>query len=262
MKIFLGTLNGGGDKTLTRLYNSIKNFVIPQLHGYEWVWSVLSQGSKGANEQVLKNIKLQMSDHFTGFIYKDNIGVTIGTNDLIDYYKELNFDLFWMIDDDIEFIDGGFLITMLKALFAMNKKTCATTPCFFGKERNEYTRRRYEIIDIIDHGSGCTLYNKDVYEKCGYYDENLKQYGTDSEFNNKIRLAFGDKSLSLIGGNLTKHYNQTGTFNCYSKEEWNNIVKKDNEYLKNKIYDKDNIYQPRVLTKLPTWKNFNFVKII
>ena len=59
MKIFLGTLNGGGDKTLTRLYNSIKNFVIPQLHGYEWVWSVLSQGSKGANEQVLKNIKFR-----------------------------------------------------------------------------------------------------------------------------------------------------------------------------------------------------------
>jgi hypothetical protein len=262
MKIFLGTLNGGGNDTLIRLYKSIQKCIIPQLSMYQWKWVVLSQGSKGAKEDNLIKIKNQLRDNFTGFLCSENIGVATGTNDLIDYFKELNYDYFWMIDDDIEFINDRFFVHMIHALEHLNKKTCATVVCYFGQNRVQYRRQTFQIIDTCDHGSGCTLYNKVIYDKCGYYDENLKQYGTDSEFNNRIRLVFGDKSLSLIGGNLTNHYNQTGTFNCYSKDQWNEIVKIDSEYLKNKKYDSNNIFQPRCNFKFPFWKNPNFVKII
>ena len=262
MKIFLGTLNGGGNETLLRLYRSIKKCIIPQLKLYDWKWTVLSQGQKGSQKNIILDIKRDLKDNFTCFQSIENLGVVVGTNDLIDYYKELNFDYFWMIDDDIEFIDNKFLLYMIHALTDLGKKTCATSVCYFGQNRVQYQRQQYQIIDVADHGSGCTLYHKDIYDCCGYYDENLKQYGSDTEFNNKIHTAFGDKALSLVGGNLTKHYNQTGTFNCYSREQFSDIVKKDSEYLKNKKYDPQNIYQGRTLFKVPFWKNRDFVEII
>ena len=96
-----------------------------------------------------------------------------------------------------------------------------------------------------DHGSGFTMYHADLLNKIGYYDENLIQYGSDTEYNNRIKLYYGQKSLSLIGGMHAHHYNQTGTKNCYTNLDWQEIYKKDLNYLKNKDYTVNDIFIQR-----------------
>jgi len=233
MKLFIGTMNGGGN-VLYRLYKNFSEYISPQLSKYDWKWTILVQGNKGLDQELLIEIQKEYPLNVDILLQKENLGVVKGTNELIKHYNIYKSDIFWMIDDDILFTNEMDIDIMIRALDT--HMTCATQVCWFGKKL-EYSKTN-PVIDIPDHGSGCTMYKKDVYEKCGGYDHNITQYGSDTEFNNRIKLAFGDKSLSLLCGNQTTHTNQTGTFNCYTRQEWDDIIKKDNEYIRNKKYDK------------------------
>ena len=247
MKIFLGTLNGGGSKTLERLFNTFEKNMNPQISSNLcwWRWHILVQGDKGANQSVLDNISNRYKENINIIPCKKNIGVVQGTNEIFDNMKQDPIDAFMILDDDISLSSSSFLKGMIGSIIQYKKKTCCASVCFFGKERSEYTKRLNEIIEVPDHGSGFTMYDADILKTCGYYDESLIQYGSDTDFNTRIKLNYGQKSLSLLGGLHATHNNQTGTKNCYTDKEWQAIYKKDNEYLKNKDYNIKNIYAPR-----------------
>lgn len=245
-KIVIGTLNGGGHLTLARLYNSLRENVFPEIeNNFEFSWHVLIQGDKGCD---LNKIYL-IIDKFSKYIHlhkiPENIGVVKGTNRLYDFAKKESFDIFWMIDDDIAICSKDVVHLLSDSVLNKGYKTCCTQVCYFGpkEQKEKYEKMKGNIISLPDHGSGCTMYHKDVFEKCGYYDENITQYASDTEFNNRIKLAFGKNSLSMLcGKNKCAHYNQTGTRNCYDRETFQRIVKQDNEYVRNKKYTEYNIF--------------------
>lgn len=234
IKLAIGTLNGGGTYTLERLHRSFNEYMSLQLavNCSFWKWHILVQGDKGASVTATDKI---LSSHGTNvnIIKVDkNIGVVQGTNEIFDYMHKDELDAFMILDDDIELTANGFLQGMILALLN-GQKTCSTHVCCFTNQRNDFAKRKGEIIEVADHGSGFTMYHKDVFDKCGYYDEKIVQYGSDTEYNNRIKRAFGNNSLSLIGGVYARHHNQTGTKNCYSDKEWDRILAIDSGYIRN-----------------------------
>ncbi len=233
--ISICTLNGGGSKTLIRLYKSITTYLRHQLDNHDWIWNILIQGNYGCNDKYRDLIK-RVLRHKVNFInVPNNIGVVNGTNELIDISKKQKYDLdvLWILDDDIEIISYSIMDLMLSALNTY--KTCTTTSGWFG-DTSTIQGPDDSVCTIPDHGSCCTMFHRIVLDKCGYYDRNIKQYMSDTEFNTRIKREFGVNSLSLLKGKHTKHYNQTGTFNCYTRREWKNIMAHDIAYVKSKKY--------------------------
>lgn len=241
MKIFIATLNGGGTETLIRLANSLKKHIYESPYNkHEFYWHILIQGNKGCNLNLINNF-VRFNDKIKIHYFSKNIGVVKGTNFLIDTFLKTNYDIFWIIDDDIELIDSDFYNLMIHELiFKQTYKTCCTKSVWFGNKDIFNTKDIF--ITIPDHGAGCTMFVRDIFYKVGHYDPKIIQYGSDTDFNNRIKYVYGENCLTVLNKDVTNHFNQTGTKNCYNAIEWNSIMRQDQLYLKNKRYTDKNIY--------------------
>jgi glycosyltransferase involved in cell wall biosynthesis len=252
MRIHICTINGGGEATLFRLANSLQRLV-PELNTFEnWTWTIASQGPSGSSEYFLRNLKQRFGEEkFNALLYPRNLGTVWATNDLIDFTKRKgDFDIFWMIDDDIELLKTDFINIMAQPILAGEKKTTCDIACIFSQSRTELLNMAKHII-VPDHGSGCTMYARDIFEKVGYHDEDIIQYSHDTEFNTRIKKAYGPEVLTVYTGQgtLCNHYNQTGTRQNFNNiMPFNIVVGRDSKYV---AIPKEKAYLERKIFKKP-----------
>lgn len=236
MKLRINTINGGGQETLMRLKNSLKQ-LLPELDKHDWSWTILSQGPSGTPVGVLNHIKDELKN--VNFLhYPRNLGTVWATNELIDFTKQSEFDIFWMVDDDIEFKKNGFIDEMATPILEGKRKTVCDLECIFGANRKTL-QQKGRFVQVGDHGSGVTMYSSEIYgpNGAGYHDEAIIQYAHDTEFNVRIKMAFGDDALSVFTGETCNHYNQQGTRKNFGGAfGFSEVMKRDGEHLKTKKY--------------------------
>jgi GT2 family glycosyltransferase len=100
------------------------------------------------------------------------------------------------------------------------------------------------------------MYSREVFKKCGYHNECIIQYAHDTDFNNRIKMAFGQDCLRVSNAATCIHHNQTGTRNCFQTTVWEKTVKRDSKFLTDVDYN-GNPYVERTFFKKPLW-NLDF----
>jgi glycosyltransferase involved in cell wall biosynthesis len=254
-KINICTINGGGSQTMLRLANSMVN-TFGKLKEFEWNWTILVQGNCGADDKTIGTIK-RYNRNINLLRYPRNLGTVWAWNELIDWSKmNFDFDYFLMIDDDMVITNPNIVKILLQPF--LDDPTIATSAdrvCYFGNATD-----LPELYNRVgDHGSGCTMYKREVFEKCGYHNECIIQYAHDTDFNNRIKMAFGEDCLRVTKNPLCSHHNQTGTKNCFPDSVWAKTVKRDSQFLEKVTYDKP--YLARSFFKQPLWSLDFAVKI-
>lgn len=249
-KISICTINGGGPQTMLRLANSMGN-VFRQLEGdYDWHWTILLQGTHGADDRVINTIR-RFNRKITFLRYPRNLGTVWAWNELIDWSRiQLDCDYLAMIDDDMVINNHRIIQHLMIPHHEEGDKiaTSADRVCYFGNKDdlpNKYNR-------VGDHGSGCTIYSKAVFQSCGYHNEMIVQYAHDTDFNNRIKMAFGEDCLRVARDPCCTHHNQTGTRNCFPPVVWEQMVKRDSKFIETVNYNGDP-YVGRSFFKQPLW---------
>jgi glycosyltransferase involved in cell wall biosynthesis len=248
MKIKINTINGGGQPTFLRLFQSLQNNVFPYLEsqGIDWEYTVLSQGPQGTTFETLHRIKNIYDNRFHALVQPRNIGTPWASNELIDWCKKSKFDYFWMIDDDLEILTPEVPKRLLQTVHN-GMTTACTAECFYGPNYKEYRQGEpRDAISVGDNGSGCTLYKREVFDKVGYHDEDLIQYGHDSEFNRRIKKAFGPSCLGMVPGKITNHFPQQATkISFHNAMPFGVAIGLDQQYIKRVGTEPEKAYMKR-----------------
>lgn len=220
MIVGIGVLNGGGRPTWDRLLTSLHK--IQTVHDVFIV--VLSQGSKGGlTDLSLPHGNIRHVDGpvpFDVINYREPVCFTRGMNDLLDYILPRKPDVVHFLDDDMEVVDGSYLDKLVAE--AVRFGIAASEKGYF----NAVRLVDEPVVEVGDVGNGCAAYRADLFPKVGYFDEaRIRQYAADSHLHRRMHRA-GAK-IVVVRGHLVNHYNQTGTFNNYSGQEWAAVMRED-----------------------------------
>lgn len=135
-----------------------------------------------------KRIKIYKNNKNRGAYYSRNVGL---------YYNIDNVDYWTIHDADDEMLDNR-----LSRMLDYNDKYLAIT-CYL-RRINGYTNEIVSTNKSGDHSN--ILYDKNVFEKIGYYDSNTRFAG-DSEYSARFKNIFGNNKLIKISEFLFNAYN-------------------------------------------------------
>lgn len=106
-----------------------------------------------------KTIKSLQSNGIDGFLVIDSLGIPDAQNEAVKEALKTECTHIWFVEDDMEFMSG----TLQKLLDTQAPIACADYPV-----DNGYSTIHREGELIKNCGLGCTLINRDVFEKLDY----------------------------------------------------------------------------------------------
>lgn len=212
--------NAAGPAILSRLLNSLMqnmSYELEDSNGNKFGGLriiVVSQGEHGSHN-YLKEMKQRFPDTIFP-VYKDvNFPPPIPYNDGLEYSARIMNPLseyIMFLDDDMVVLKPGLIELEIKHLESNNFVNVATEHCYFGDKSKLGPNGESK-----DFGMGSFLFRRKLFEKVGYLDEYFKFHCSDTDYNRRIRMFYGENKIAVIPGSdeFMFHQHQQGTHNFF-----------------------------------------------
>jgi GT2 family glycosyltransferase len=199
--------------------------------GMDYDHYVLDNGSTDGTAEWLKD--QPTSDRggcqFKAFLLPENIGISAGSNMMLDEIFKSDYDLIIKMDNDCEVWHDNILVTVSTIFQALNNanQQMVLSPRVSGISRQPH-RARY--IDIIAHPIGITgiigglfhIVPAEIYKQYRYPLQLPKAWGQDDDFCEWLRLK--DIPKGYIEDVVVNHYEtsdgQAARYPAYFERKW------------------------------------------